>query len=150
MDLEKYEYSTDNTFASFEFYSQGPNGQIRKVVNYTHIDTWPNGAMVFNLGFGDWDEHHQRINDLTVSNNKDRDKILATVAGTVLDFTNCYGTFPIVAKGSTAARTRLYQMGIAANLEVVEAHFSIFGLTPNGWEKFEKGRNFEAFLVIRK
>lgn len=150
MHLEKYEYNTNTTFASFEFYSDGPNGQIKKVVNYTHIDTWPNGIMVFNLGFGDWDEAAQKVNDLTISNNRDRNKILATVAGTVLDFTNHYGKSPIVAKGSTPARTRLYQMGIGANLAFVEDIFDIYGLINGEWEKFEKGRNFNAFLVVRK
>jgi len=41
-------------------------------------------------------------------------------------------------------------MGINANLESVRAVFDIYGLTANGWEPFEKGRNFDAFLVVRK
>jgi hypothetical protein len=41
---------------------------------------------LFNLAFGDWDDEGMKINDRTRSNNGDRQKILATVATTVLDF----------------------------------------------------------------
>lgn len=150
MDLEKYPYNTNNTFASFEFESDGPNGKIKKVVNYMKVDEWPGGIPVINLGFGDWDEAQQKVNDLIISNNADRNKILATVASTVMDFTDHYGKLPIIARGSTPVRTRLYQMGINANLQSIEAIFNIYGLTVNGWEPFEKSRNFDAFLIIRK
>lgn len=150
MELDKYPYSTNASFASFEFESDGPNGKIKKVVNFKQIDVWPGDVPVINLGFGDWDEAEQKVNDLTISNNADREKILATVANTVLDFTNHYGKLPIIVKGSTPVRTRLYQMGINANLGSVKAFFDLYGLTVNGWEPFGKGRNFDAFLVIRK
>lgn len=47
-----------------------------------------------------------------VSNNEHRDIVLATVANTIVEFCNQYGYHYIYAKGSTTARTRLYQMGL--------------------------------------
>ena len=41
-----------------------------------------------NLGLGDWDESTQSMNDKAISDNKDVDKILATVANIVIDFTD--------------------------------------------------------------
>jgi hypothetical protein len=150
MELPKYDYKTNDTFASFEFFSEGPNGKIKKLVNYQKIDEWPDGTPVINLGFGDWDEAQHKVSDMSMSNNADRNKILATVASTVIDFTEKHGKLPIFAKGTTPARTRLYQMGINANLSPVRAIFEVYGLTVNGWESFQKSKNYEAFLVIRK
>ena len=150
MNVERYPYSTNAAFASFEFESDGPNGKIKKVVNYKQIDVLPNDILVINLGFGDWDEAAQKINDLSISNNADRNKVLATVANTLLDFTDHYGKMPIIVRGRTAARTRLYQMSINANLEIVESMVEIAGLTTNGWQSFRKGVNYNAFLVVRK
>jgi hypothetical protein len=113
MNLERYEYSTNETFLDFELESEGPNGKIRKVVRYSPQNA--NGITYFNLAFGDLNEETQKIDDLATSNNKDRDKILATVAATVLEFTENFPDVIVYAKGSTPARTRLYQMGIISN-----------------------------------
>ena len=56
----------------------------------------------------------------------------------------------VYAKGSTDARTRLYQMGIAANLEEIQSLLTVYGFTNNTWSEFEKNINYDAFLVIRK
>jgi hypothetical protein len=56
------------------------------------------------------------VDDSIRSNNGDRDKVLATVAFTALDFTDEFPEALIVMEGSTSARTRLYQMGIGNNL----------------------------------
>lgn len=90
------------------------------------------------------------INETSVTNNKDRDKVLATVAGTILDFTNYNGKHLIYAKGSTPARTRLYQMGIARIWEDVETDFQVYGLKDGRWRAFKKNVNYEAFFVKRK
>lgn len=154
MHLEKYEYKTNERFADYEFFSDGPNGRIKKVVNYKQYDYLPNGTPLINLAFGDWDEERQEINDSTISNNNDRNKILATVASTIIAYTNKYGKVPIYVEGRTAARTRLYQMGVNAHKKEVEELFTIMGRKRIGvtteWEKFQSGINYEAFFVLRK
>ncbi|WP_436490459.1 DUF6934 family protein [Chitinophaga sp. ARDCPP14] len=37
MNLERYECTADSQFSSFTFDSIGPNGTIRKVINYEQI-----------------------------------------------------------------------------------------------------------------
>jgi hypothetical protein len=152
MNLVKYDYKTDPTYTSFTFQSVGPKGTIEKVVNYQTIRgfVFTDGRQVINLGFGDWDAENKKVDDSTISNNNDRDKVLATVAATVLEFTDRHGHLPIFAQGSSAARTRLYQMGINANRSEVEKLFIVLGLADGKWLKFDAGINFEAFLVIRK
>lgn len=60
---------------------------------------------------GDIDTGSGEIDDLSVSNNQDTKKVLATVAKTVVDFIEQHPK-AIVMEGSTPARTRPYQMGI--------------------------------------
>ncbi len=150
MNKEKYSFKTNKSHANFEFESYGPNGKIKKVVEYHEIGKLPDGTPILNLGFGDWDNTLRTVGDLTISNNADRDKVLATVASTVLDVINHYGTVAIYAKGSTPARTRLYQMGLNANIKEIESVFDILGLTSTGWENLQQGVNYTEFLVTRK
>lgn len=150
MTLDKYEYLADPTFESFTFQSRGPQGIIKKIVHFQHVSSLPDGSPVINLAFGDWDEANFQVDDSCVSNNQDRDKILATVASTLIFYTDKHGKLPIYAKGSTPAKTRLYQMGINANRVEVESLFWVYGRLNGNWIKFESGINFDAFLVIRK
>jgi hypothetical protein len=150
MLLERYEYEIGNSFQQYDFYSEGPKGKIRKAVLYSFLGTL-DGTDYYNLGFGDYDESERSINDLSVSNNKDRDKVLATVAVTALEFTSHFPGCQILAEGSTPARTRLYQMGVAKYYAEIAELFDIHGLTEkNGWVSFKAGENYLALLVARK
>ena len=92
------------------------------------------------------------VNDLSVTNNGDSLKVLATVASTVYAFTENYPEAWIFATGSTKARTRLYRMGITNNLVEIQNDFIVFGLTVNDniWEDFIAGEDYEAFLITKK
>jgi hypothetical protein len=148
MHLEKYQYNTGSSFLDFEFESCGPNGRIKKVVSY--IPQFAHGIKYFNLGFGDWDPQTGDINDLCISNNGDKDKILATIAATVLEFLSRFPDAMIYALGSTMARTRLYQMGIAANWPAIDSLLDVYGFIDNRWVPFKPNVNYKAFLVLRK
>lgn len=149
MRLEKYDYSADSTLLQYEFYSNGPNGLIRKFILYE--DFCYHNTYYFNLAFGDWNEKTQTLDDLSISNNADSKKVLATVASTVIDVTNLYPKHKIFAKGSTPSRTRLYQMGIFAHLNEINELFVVEGLLDDSsWELFVKGKNYHSFLISRK
>jgi hypothetical protein len=148
MNLERYDYFASNDFRDYEFYSEGPNGKIRKAVRFTKINK--EEPVFYNLGFGDISEETDSIDDRIVSNNNDRDLVLATVAKTVVDFTNIYGNHYIFAIGSTPARTRLYQMGISKLWHEIKTDFEVLGFKNAVWSPFEKNVNYEAFLVRKK
>jgi len=145
MNLEKYSVVSDSNHVTYEFLSEGPKGTIKKVVFYQEVE-----KNVFNLAFGDWDEQAQKINDDARSNNKDMDKVLATVASTVIDFIKHHPIAVILAEGFTPSRTRLYQMGIQANWQEIGKLFKIAGFREGQWEFFEKGRNYKAFSLKTK
>lgn len=125
MKKEKYHYKTEGLFEYFEFYSEGSKGVIKKVVEYQK--TMQDG--VYNLAFGDYNEDAKGIDDLSVTNNGDSLKVLATVASTVYAFTEKHPNAWIIATGSTLARTRLYRMGITNNFAEISEDFTIFGYT---------------------
>ena len=106
MNFPKYPVVATPEQNMYKFDSEGPRGRIRKVILYQKISD-----DLFNLGFGDWNEELQKMDDSVRSNNGDRDKVLATVAYTALDFTDRFPSVQIFVEGSTAARTRLYQIG---------------------------------------
>lgn len=148
MQLETYSFIKRPASYYYEFYSDGPNGKIKKVVEFYRLQEHKED--VYNLAFGDWDDDKHHINDLAITNNSDRDKVLATVAATVLEFMKDHPQAIILAMGSTKSRTRLYQMGIARILDQISLLFEIQGYVNDKWQPFQKGVNFEAFLLKGK
>jgi hypothetical protein len=117
MHKPKYLYKSEEFLKVYEFFSEGPKGQIKKMVQYTYTGT----ENVYNLAFGDYDENTKSISDISITNNGDSTKVLATVASTVYALTEKYHNAWIFATGSTVVRTRLYRMGITNNLEEIKA-----------------------------
>jgi hypothetical protein len=145
MHRHKYDVISTNEHRSYEFLSEGPNGTIKKVILFKEIS--PN---VYNLGFGDWDEATRSMDDKARSNNHDRDKVLATVAAAVMTFIKYYPNAIVFAKGSTPARTRLYQMGIFANWQEISILLTVKGFIDGDWQPIEKCRNYDAFMASIK
>ena len=140
-----YSYNASDTFIDYEFESIGRNGKIKKVAHFSKI-----GANLYNFGFGDLDEKTGEISDTIVSDNGDDEKVLLTVANIIFIFTSIYFGAAVLVKGSTASRTRRYQMGINKYWEQIEPIFEVFGLREDKWEPFRKGVNYDAFLGRRK
>jgi hypothetical protein len=146
MKLEQYEVMAEESLLVFEFVSVGPKGDIHKLVQFGETDL----KDLYNLAFGDKDSVTGEINDAIASNNNDSGKILATIAATVYTFTDKHPNAWIYATGSTKSRTRLYRMGLTKHLSEVQVDFDLYGQKSGNWECFEKGVDYEAFLVQRK
>lgn len=127
MKFEKYQLESDKKLLLFEFVSIGPEGRIKKIVQYAET----NLKDYYNLGFGDKNEETGGIDDTTITNNGDSQKVLATVASTLYAFTDKYPGTWIYAKGSNTARTRLYRIGITNNLIEIKKDFDVYGLKEN-------------------
>ena len=150
MRYDKY----DNVIASsdkleFQFESEGPKGRIKKVVQF--VQTSNND--IYNLAFGNLNKDGS-IDDETTNDNKDRNKILATVAATVYEFTAEYPDKIIFFCGTTAERTRLYRIALSVNLEELKKDFHIYGVLKGigSFERvsFRNGVDYFGFMVTRK
>ncbi|WP_414692628.1 DUF6934 family protein [Pedobacter sp.] len=50
MNLPQYPFQASSDFQTYSFYSDGPNGKIKKVVIYSLFQENP---LIYNLAFGD-------------------------------------------------------------------------------------------------
>ena len=107
----KYEVYTKievtDDFNIFDFISSGKHGNILKRVVFTKTEE----DNVDNLALGDVEDDNE-LNDYTVTDNGDRNKVLATVASIVDAYTKRFPDRWIIFRGSTAERTRLYRIAI--------------------------------------
>ena len=105
MKLPRYEYLTEGNAELFTFVSEGPKGSIKKLIVYTQMLE----KDIYNLAFGDYNEDTGKINDQVITNNKDSQKVLNTVASSLYVFTDKHPNVWVYATGSNTARTRLYR-----------------------------------------
>ena len=134
MNLNRYQYFTSNDLLDYFFYSEGPNGKIKKNVSYSKMSEDP---VVYNLSFDDEDQYTGKISETTVSNNQDRGIILSTVAATIITFCEHYGDH-FHATGSTASRTRPYQIEIAVQWNEIKKDFDVYGFKEGNRQEFSK------------
>ncbi len=146
MQLEIYPIEINPNHIIYEFVSEGPHGKINKRVEFT---TLSNDSDVYNIGFGDWSVNGD-LDDLSVTDNSDTGKVLATVAICVVYFLKFYPHATVFATGNTLSRNRLYRMAISKYLSQLEFQFEIFGYKNDDWETFGKGIDYKAFLLKRK
>lgn len=146
MKLDRYELKSDDQFTTFDFLSEGPKGKIEKVIQFTLIYQ----ENLYNLAFGDRNYLTGQIDDKVITDNGDSEKVLASVVAAIYSFCEKTPDALIYATGSTAARTRLYRMGINKYYDIVKEDFMIFGQAKSEWEQYKKGKNYEAFVVQRK
>lgn len=146
MKLDRYEFKAGDKFESFEFLSKGPKGKIRKLILFTLV----RHPHYYNLAFGDVDPFTGSIDDYSVTDNGDTEKVLATVVASIYAFCDKRPDAWIYATGSTSARTRLYRAGINKYFDIVSGDFEIYGETENKWEPYVKGKDYQAFAAKKR
>ena len=97
MKLPRYELKAEESLIVFEFTSEGPKGQIPKLIKLS--ETTLKGF--YNLAFGDKNFDTGDIDDTVVSNNGDSEKVLATVVSAVYAFIGEQHEAWVYATGST-------------------------------------------------
>ena len=146
MKYEVYkEIKVTDDYSIFDFISTGPEGNIPKRIEFMPTEI----SGIINLAFGDIDENGE-IDDYSISDNGDRNKILATVAYTVDIYLNKYPDRWIYFKGSTQERTRLYRMAVGLNLEELSLKFEIYAEQKSGMIPFRKNTDILGLLIRKK
>lgn len=146
MKLPRYELVAEKSLQVYEFVSEGPKGQIPKLIKFS--ETALKGF--YNLAFGDKNFDTGDINDKAISNNGDSEQVLATVVAAVYSFTDANRDVWVYATGSTKSRTRLYRMGLSKYMDEVQKDFYVFGQLEGEWEEFRFDIDYTAFVVKRK
>jgi len=159
----------------FFFESLG-SARIVKVIEYTAIRQ-AGSRVLYNLGFGDYDEESGQVSDLMNSNNGDMRRVFNTVLSTVPLF---FATNPhdvIVVRGSDSdkeaalrcfatcrkgcveycknadRRIRTYRYFVEKNFAALVREYVIFGSYRDDIDDFVRyvpGEDYVAILVYRK
>lgn len=141
-----YQFHSDTDALYFYFESISKQKTIKKIVGYTPIPELANG---YNLGFGDlYDDG--TVDDISISNNDDMEKVISTVVQTMLHFFDNYPDKFVFIEGSTPDRTRLYRIIINKELKEVKDLLNIYGFIGNKIEEFASDRPYDSFLITLK
>jgi hypothetical protein len=105
MDIERYQTSISRDHKVYSFVSIGKKGKVIKKVLFSETDQ----EGLYNLSLGDYNTKTKEIDYYSVSDNCDRDKILATVVACLFSFFKYNPKAWVYTYGSTPARTRLYR-----------------------------------------
>jgi hypothetical protein len=132
-------------YSVFEFFSIGNRGLILKRIVFSPTD-YPD---VYSLSFGDINTNGE-VDDYSISNNGDRNKVLATVAYAIDIYLNEYPDRYVYFTGSTEERTRLYRIAIGLNLEELSTKLIIYSQTDDGFIPFVKNISTKGILIKRK
>lgn len=146
MEQPSYPFKKYKRELLFEFESVSEIKTIKKVIAYELID---DKQKVFNLSLVDKNDDG-KISDMVVSNNNDMEMVLATVIQTLPIFFAEFEGSQIFFSGSTPSRTRLYRIIIAKFQKDFEREYAIYGFINQIAEPFQKGKNYEAFLISKK
>lgn len=136
-----YPFLASQNYLSFKFESNCDGRKISKVVEYVEVE-----EQIYNLAFGDIDENGE-LDDLSVSANRDMEKVLATVVQTIFVFFEMNPETTLFFQGSTPARTRLYQIVITKAKANWAEDFVIHGICDEQVEPFESNKPYTAFLI---
>lgn len=148
MGLETYDLAWNRRNFAYEFYSEGPRGRIKKQLRFQSMPELNKNA--FNVALGDQDEVTGHWDHMTISNNNDRLKVLNTVAEAIVEFIDFRPNAIILVQGSTGSRTRLYQMLLPSLWLGIGLRLEVLGKFENDWLPFQKGVNYEGFLIFKK
>lgn len=129
----------------FNFTSIGPNGNVIKQLAFQETIT----PGIYNLCLSDISETGDS-DDGKVTNNNDRDLVLATVARIVAIYLERNPNHWILIEGSTLSRTRLYRMAIGINFEELSARFGIYTEQNGKLIPFKKNMPAENFIIRLK
>jgi hypothetical protein len=144
MEEPFYDFRILKEELTFIFESKGKRIITKRVI-FQKLDTenYFQMALVDVLQNGIFD-------DVIVSDNGDRNKVLATVYQILSYFLNLYPCATVLFAGSTPSRTRLYQIVINTELEKATQLFNISGFYGDSFESFSKNKSYEAFAISKK
>jgi hypothetical protein len=143
MQETPYPYLVDLTRLEFAFTSENEERLVYKRVIFTLL---PVSDLIYNLALVDVAENGL-VDDHVVSDNGDLIKVLATVFRIILQFLKTHPEAKVYFTGNTPARTRLYRIAMARELNRLDEFIRVYGITGEAIELFRLNRPYEAFLI---
>ena len=152
MNQDRYfDVKNNRAYTIFTFISEGRYGRLTKILIFEELKRINNTV---NLALGTVLDN-QKIDFTGITNNGDKNKILATVAAIVYNFNEIYPDVGIYVSGSDTRRTILYQRAIAYAYDELTLTFNIHGDIStddeiHDFQPFDGSKNYTGFLIERK
>jgi hypothetical protein len=144
MNIESYDIDCCNDTKEYSFESTGPKDSVKKKVCF--VQSKINGF--FYLTYGDYDIESGSINENSVTNNYDTQKIINTVAKVVFIFLQSHPKCFVQFSWRDKVRRRLFTSWIARNGSLLDKYFVIYGERHNErWERYCKNVRYTAIFV---
>ena len=144
MNQSFYTFYPSANALRFDFASVG-----RKIVSKTIIYNKTGIENFYSLALFDV-RNDGSLDDMSVTNNGDMEKILLTVFKTFSVFFAHYPDQVVIFSGSTQSRTRLYKIAISHELSSITDIYNVYGFKENSFELFQKNQPYTGFLVSLK
>ncbi|MCF2506247.1 hypothetical protein L0663_22830 [Dyadobacter sp. CY107] len=139
-----YPYRASEDALSFTFKSISEERVVPKKAEFTVMS-----ENVYNFAFGDLDDKGE-IDDLAITNNKDTHLVFATVIQILLDFLDNNESKLVYFKGSTPARTRMYQIILRKEKANWKDRLIVYGIKNDDTIPFKTDCKFDAFICKTK
>jgi hypothetical protein len=149
MNEDRYIAIENNSdYSTFTFFSEGRYGSLLKIVRF---DLIPFRAKTYNLSLGTVVSTNE-VDYNTITNNGDRNRVLATVALIIYIFLEKHPECKIYITGNDARRTILYQRAITYGYKELNQSLNIYGDISNeeqlfDFEVFDLTKNYNGFLI---
>ncbi|MEO6282113.1 MAG: hypothetical protein ABIN80_29555 [Dyadobacter sp.] len=139
MNESSYEFTVLKEAHRFDFVSKGPINIVKSIVYFKTTDPY-----LVTLSMGN-PLPNGVLDVLTINDNGDRNKILATVIRSIGVFLNIHPDHTVMFSGSTPARTRLYKMVISKELHQLQNSYLVQGITESSIEVLIRVTTTSAF-----
>ncbi len=139
-----------NTF--YRFTSIGHKGCIEKEIGFYKLQMEPvEGRVFYKLDYGDRnfipEQNTFKTEFFIKSVNGDVEKIMYALSIAFLDFCFCHPEAVVFFDATTKSRIRLNQMYLNKYFYELSTTINIFGSLNNEWVPFQKGVNYENFII---
>lgn len=145
MSVPTYQVTAESSLR-YSFLSISNAKTVQKLVIYDLLSV---EFDLFNLALVDQHENGL-LDDLSISNNQDMVRVLATVIQTMHLFFEIHANATVFFSGSTPSRTRLYRLAISQNILLFDETFTIKGLLNGKAESYQPNRSYEGFTIQLK
>lgn len=151
MTIDSYPLSSSPDRLTYYFNNVGEEVTYPSAIVYVPIyDKHPN---TYNLAFGVVSRTElggrvwYTIDDTVVTDNQNRDTVLATVIKSIFKFWEMYPGRSVFITGSTPARTRMYR-GIIGNYgHEMSEYAKFYGVAGQIKYPFQPNMNYEGFII---
>ena len=143
MITDAYSFIALQRKTRFIFESEGKQGKIIKIIQFTQLE-----SNEWNLGFGDLKDGN--IDDLIISNNEDVFKVIKTVAKVVTIFFQEYPQSRFIIKPIDDKRKKLYNSIFRRHFKDIILDFNILGIVENNKEAYSPQKNYDNFEITLK